>query len=168
MNSIHHFIRYILYMNVSLVDRAFSSIGYERHHNAMLPINTRKEFIDKKCKENLELPPYFEHMKSLNLCGTAATAWNLTATPLVMEAFQQHHSEALMLDVRGVSAFMGAHIPLSVAMPELWYRLLQAGSLIIQKTLSLLQIINRSADGRRHPMSFHIKKPSMWPVLMTG
>jgi hydroxyacylglutathione hydrolase len=101
-----------------MADREFSSIGYERQHNPMLKIESRDEFIDKKCRENHEMPPYFERMEALNLSGAEMAGRNLTATPLTIEAFTAQQEHCLVLDVRSVSAFMGAHIPNSLAMPE--------------------------------------------------
>ena len=101
-----------------MADREFSSIGYERKHNPMLQIDSRDEFIQTKCRENHEMPPYFEHMEALNLSGAEMVNRNLTATPFTIEAFTTLQKDCLVLDVRSVSAFMGAHIPNSLAMPE--------------------------------------------------
>lgn len=102
----------------NMADREFSSIGYERQNNPMLLIESRDKFIERKCRENHEMPPYFERMEALNLSGAEITRRNLTATPLSIEAFTAHQDHCLLLDVRSVSAFMGAHIPGSLAMPE--------------------------------------------------
>lgn len=101
-----------------MADREFSSIGYERQHNPMLQIDSRDAFIEQKCSEKHEIPPYFERMEALNLSGAEMVNRNLTATPLTIEAFTALQKDGLVLDVRSVSAFMGAHIPHSLAMPE--------------------------------------------------
>ncbi len=101
-----------------MADREFSSIGYERQHNPMLKIDSRDAFIEQKCSEKHEMPPYFERMEALNLSGADRLKGSQSVMPMTIEAFTEQQSDCLVLDVRGVSAFMGAHIPGSLAMPE--------------------------------------------------
>lgn len=101
----------------NMADREFSSIGYERRNNPMLQCKSRQEFIDRKLQEHHYQPPYFREMERLNLQGGTATKRVLIPSALAPPAFRKLPTETVTVDVRGISSFLGAHIPGSIALP---------------------------------------------------
>lgn len=101
----------------NMADREFSSIGYERRNNPMLQISSRQEFISQKVQEHHYQPPYFREMERLNLQGGSATRRVLTPAALSPPAFKKLPKQTVTVDVRGISSFLGAHLPGSLALP---------------------------------------------------
>lgn len=101
----------------NMADREFSSIGYERRNNPMVKIRSRQKFINQKGQEHHYQPPYFREMERLNLEGGVATTAVLTPTALSPTAFKDLPDKTVTVDVRGISSFLGAHIPGSLALP---------------------------------------------------
>lgn len=102
----------------SMADREFSTVGYERLSNPMLRIDDRNAFIAKKLAEHHDQPPYFRLMERLNLEGGGPTARVITPPALDMQEFERVSEETMTIDVRGVTAILGAHIPDSLAVPH--------------------------------------------------
>ena len=100
-----------------MAEREITTIGYERRHNPRLAIDDRDEFIEAKLAENHDMPPYFEHMEALNLAGAEPMPRFLRPAPLTREAVKRRRDRAVVLDVRSASAFLGAHLPESIALP---------------------------------------------------
>lgn len=100
-----------------MADREFSSIGYERRYSPMLQISSRQKFIDQKVQEHHYQPPYFREMERLNLQGGEPTRRVLTPAALSPPVFKKLPEQTVTVDVRGVSSFLGAHIPGSYALP---------------------------------------------------
>ncbi|WP_193163211.1 MBL fold metallo-hydrolase [Microbulbifer hainanensis] len=101
----------------NMADRDFSTLGYERENNPMLQIEERKEFIAKKLAEHHEQPPYFRNMEQLNLSGGAPAARLVTPAALGPDDLERLSESAVMVDVRGVTAYLGSHLPGSLALP---------------------------------------------------
>ncbi|GAA5525551.1 hydroxyacylglutathione hydrolase [Microbulbifer aestuariivivens] len=106
----------------NIADRDFSTLGYERLHNPMLQIRDREKFIASKLAEHHEKPPYFRHMEQLNLVGCRAPAQEMTPALISAADFQRLSAKPpaekpLVVDVRGVTAYLGAHLPGSLAIP---------------------------------------------------
>lgn len=101
----------------NMADREFSSLGYERRFNPMLQIQSRDTFIAKKVAEHHYQPPYFRQMEKLNLHGASAAPRVITPRPLTPKQFRELSSETAIIDARTVSAFLGAHLPGSLAIP---------------------------------------------------
>lgn len=101
----------------NMADRDFSTLGYERVNNPMLLITDREKFIARKVAEHHEQPPYFHNMEQLNLDGSAPAA--RVVTPPVLDADDVHRliEKAEVIDVRSASAYQGAHLPGSLAIP---------------------------------------------------
>ncbi|QIL89832.1 MBL fold metallo-hydrolase [Microbulbifer sp. SH-1] len=100
-----------------MADRDFSTIGYERHNNPMLQFDRREAFVQAKLEEHHNQPPYFRVMERINLVGAAPASPLLTPRVLDMPSFDGVAGRAVLLDVRGISAFLGAHVPGSLALP---------------------------------------------------
>lgn len=98
-----------------MADRDFSTIGMERRSNQRLRIEDRDAFIDAKLAEHHYQPPYFRHMERLNVVGAPPLPRPPAPAPLTAEAFEA--AGGVPIDVRGITAFLGAHLPGSLAMP---------------------------------------------------
>lgn len=102
----------------NMADREFSTLGYERRHNPMLQIGDRDAFIAKKLAEHHYQPPYFRLMGRLNSEGAAAPRHPLSPRPLDVGEVERLAREAVLVDVRGTAAYLGAHPPRSLDLPE--------------------------------------------------
>ncbi len=102
----------------AMADREVSTIGYERRNNPRLGISDREEFIDAKVAEHHRQPPYFRAMEQGNLEGASAISEPARPAALKVPEFLEAAQHATVLDVRSESAFLGAHVPGSVATPE--------------------------------------------------
>lgn len=101
----------------SMADREFSTIGHERINNPMLRIRRRDEFIERKLAEHHDQPPYFRHVERLNLEGCEAVSQPIAPRPLSPSELPDE-GRHILLDVRGVTDFLSAHIPGSLAIPD--------------------------------------------------
>jgi len=99
-----------------MAKRDFSTIGYERRNNRRFGQRERAVFVKEKLAEHHEQPPYFRAMERGNLDGAQAPK-DLRPTPLDVAAFAALDDDARIVDLRRASAFAGAHIPGSVAIP---------------------------------------------------
>lgn len=102
----------------AMASREISTIGYERRNNQRLQISDRDAFIQAKLAEHHRQPPYFQHMEAGNLEGASAVGASLRPAPLNTADFLEATGRATVLDVRSASAFLGAHIPGSIAIPD--------------------------------------------------
>jgi len=102
----------------AMADREISTIGYERANNPRLQISDRESFIEAKTAEHHRQPPYFRHMEAGNLEGASAVGPSLRPTALNTADFLEAAGRATVLDVRSASAFLGAHLPGSIAIPD--------------------------------------------------
>lgn len=101
-----------------MADREFSSLGYERRNNPMLQITDRDAFIRHKVGEHHYQPPYFREMERINLEGAEAATAPLAPPPLPPKAFSEVVKRgAVPVDTRGITAFLGSHVPGSLALP---------------------------------------------------
>lgn len=100
-----------------MADREFSSIGYERAHNPALQHPDRASFVEAKLAEHHEKPPYFARMEEMNTAGAGPAPRVPTPRPLSAAAFEARDGNAVLVDVRGVAAYLGAHVPGSLALP---------------------------------------------------
>ena len=102
----------------AMADREVSTIGYERANNPRLQIDDRERFIDAKVAEHHRQPPYFRYMEAGNLEGAAPIDRPLQPAALDAAAFEASSDGPVVLDVRSASAWLGAHLPGSLAIPE--------------------------------------------------
>ncbi len=101
-----------------MADRNFSTIGYERAHNAMLQVSGEAEFVSRKLEECHYKPPYFHKMEQYNLSGTPPMDGPPSSPPIGVDEFAQATEDGMVVvDVRSPEAFAGAHVPGSLALP---------------------------------------------------
>ena len=102
----------------NMADREFSTIGYERRNNPMLRMEERKRFIETKVEEHHYQPPYFRLMEKMNLEGGPRLDAAFMPPALAPAAWKKAAPGATILDVRGIAAYLGAHLPGSIALPD--------------------------------------------------
>jgi hydroxyacylglutathione hydrolase len=100
-----------------MADRDISTIGHEKANNPRLRIRDRNEFIEAKIAEHHDYPPYFREMEQQNLAGAPAIERPLAPTPLTPALVDELSADAIVVDVRSPSAFLGAHLPDSLSLP---------------------------------------------------
>src|SRR5690606_23018939 len=96
----------------------FSTLGYERRHNPLLQLGNRDAFIARKLAEHHYQPPYFRLMERLNSEGASPPPHPLTPPPLDAGEVERFGRDAVLVDVRGTAAWLGAHPPRSLDLPE--------------------------------------------------
>jgi hydroxyacylglutathione hydrolase len=101
----------------NMADREFSTLGYERRHNPMLQIRSRRDFIESKLGEHHYLPPYFRNMECLNLEGAPPPRRVFVPAVISASEVEALSASVTIVDLRGVAAFLGAHLPGSLALP---------------------------------------------------
>jgi len=102
----------------AMAAREVSTIGYERSNNPRLRITDRDEFIAAKLAEQHETPPYFRYMERGNLAGADDVQGSLRPPALSAPAVKELGNDVVFVDVRSPSAFLGAHLPQSLSLPE--------------------------------------------------
>lgn len=101
-----------------MASREVSTIGHEKANNPRLRIRDREDFIAAKLAENHERPPYFEYMEKGNLVGAPPLPASLQPPPLTPHTVSEMADDSVLVDVRSPSAFLGAHLPSSLSLPE--------------------------------------------------
>ena len=95
-----------------------STIGYERHHNPSLAIESEDAFVSEAIAKLGPQPPNFENIVAINRGPlTAAAVEALPITPRQVE--HERRDGALIVDVRTDLQFDGAHIPGAVSITTL-------------------------------------------------
>lgn len=102
----------------AMVDRGFSTLGYERKHNPRLQLVDREEFVRFKVNEHHYQPPYFRQMENHNANGAPLLGRLPRPRPYDVPHFEQAIDAGMVvLDTRSPEAFAGAYIPGSLAVP---------------------------------------------------
>ena len=103
---------------VDIIDHGTTSIGYEQRTNPVLGIE-KEDFVRRKMEEHHYIPPYFRTMETYNRDGPPALSRIPPIRPLSLQDFVQQQKEgAQFVDIRGPSAFAGAHVPGSLSIWE--------------------------------------------------
>ena len=98
--------------------REVSTIGHEKANNPRFALGDRDIFIDAKLSENHEQPPYFRYMEQGNLAGADPVRASLLPPPMTPGDLKNETGTTVLVDVRSASAFLGAHLPSSLSLPE--------------------------------------------------
>jgi hydroxyacylglutathione hydrolase len=96
--------------------RELSTIGLERLANPRLQLESREAFVEAKLAEEHVMPPYFRRMEELNARGAEPMPEPLLPPALGIDDFARIADSAVVLDVRGTEAYLGAHVPGSLAL----------------------------------------------------
>jgi len=126
----------------TMSDIVISTIGYERSTNPMLGI-MREEFIERKKRENIPLPPYFARMADHNLKGPQLLEPNLVK-PMDALRFANVVMDCTVVDTRSPLSFAGGHIKDSY---NIWLRgLPNFAGWILDYDRDILLITERQED----------------------
>jgi hydroxyacylglutathione hydrolase len=98
--------------------REVSTIGHEKANNPRFGIRNRDAFIEAKLAENHAHPPYFRHMEQGNLSGADPIGASVLPPPMTPDDLKSEAGDTVLVDVRSTSAFLGAHLPSSLSIPE--------------------------------------------------
>lgn len=90
-----------------------STVGYEMLYNGALAVNDRQQFIASLTTNMPPAPDHFSRCSEINRRGPALVGTLATPGPLPPHHFREAMAEerALVLDIRGYSAFGGQHVP---------------------------------------------------------
>ncbi len=91
-----------------VADLPVSTIGYERATNPMLNLS-KEEFIERKIKEMLPLPPYFAKMADDNQNGPPPLDQK-RIMPLDAAVFEKSMTGCILVDTRSPYSFASGHI----------------------------------------------------------
>ncbi len=126
----------------TMSDIAISTIGYERATNPLLGL-TREEFIERKKRENIPLPPYFARMADHNMKGPLLLEHDLVK---LMDAptFANVMADCTVVDTRSPLSFAGGHIKGSY---NIWLRgLPKFAGWILDYVRDILLVTERQED----------------------
>ena len=93
-----------------------STIGFERHHNAMLAIEDEQEFVEASVAKLGAQPPNFKAIVALNH-GPLLTDGVELARLFPHELEQRRDAGAVVVDVRTDRQFDEGHVPGSISVP---------------------------------------------------
>jgi hydroxyacylglutathione hydrolase len=93
-----------------------STIGFERHHNAMLAIDDEQQFVDASVAKLGAQPPNFRAIVALNH-GPLLTGAVAPASLFPHELERRLRDGALVVDVRTELQFAEGHVPGSISIP---------------------------------------------------
>src|SRR5580704_8735382 len=93
-----------------------STIGFERHHNAMLAIDDEQEFVDASVAKLGAQPPNFKAIVELNH-GPLLTDGIELARLFPGQLEERQREGALVIDVRTDTQFAEGHVPGSISIP---------------------------------------------------
>ncbi|MEH6712580.1 MAG: rhodanese-like domain-containing protein [Paraglaciecola polaris] len=101
-----------------MAEREFSTVQHEIMNNPLMGINERAEFIQHKITEHHYTPPYFSDMERLNMQGAPAhTTFQMTPSVQVEQLKNMYQKGYVLIDVRPIESYLGAHIPNSCCLP---------------------------------------------------
>ncbi len=97
----------------SIGDRKTSTVGYERLHNPKLQVSSEDEFVRVVMASLPEPPVYYSRMKRVNAEGPPVLGCFPAVRPMDASRLREEKDAegTLVLDVREIEAFGGAHVP---------------------------------------------------------
>jgi len=99
----------------AIADRPWSTLGLERALSPRLQLADREAFVAQVAR-SLPVPLYFERMEEWNLAGPPLLSGLPVPQALSAAQFAQEAENAVVLDLRSMEAFAGAHIPGALSM----------------------------------------------------
>ena len=93
--------------------RPTSTIGYERQNNRFLRMTDKATFVEELLSALPDVPSYYPHMKRVNRQGPPVLGQLPFLQTLSVSQFEDEMQkpDTLILDLREIVAFGGAHIP---------------------------------------------------------
>jgi hydroxyacylglutathione hydrolase len=96
----------------------FSTIGFERRHNALLTIDDIETFVRRLLDDQPAYPRYFARMRPINQHGPAPLGRIPPPTPLrTDEAKQLLDGDGLAVDLRSYADYAAGHVPGAFSIP---------------------------------------------------
>lgn len=95
----------------SIGDRTTTTLGYERRHNPRLRIDNEDEFVRDVLASQTPAPRYYPVMKQVNANDPPSAPADALLPLDAGQVVRLQQEGALVLDVREIEAFGGAHIP---------------------------------------------------------
>jgi hydroxyacylglutathione hydrolase len=95
-------------------DHEFTTIGYERLSNPLLQLS-KQEFIDRKVREHLYLPPYFRMMERVNKEGAPLVHQIPDLRVWSVSGLWNMRDTAQIVDIRSPTSFAGGFVPGSLS-----------------------------------------------------
>ncbi len=127
----------------TMSDIAISTIGYERAATPILGL-TREEFIERKTREDIPLPPYFARMADNNLNGPPLLLPG-QVEPMDAPAFAKVMADCIVVDTRSPLSFACGHIKGSY---NIWLHGLPSfGGWILDYEKDILLVTERREDA---------------------
>ena len=102
---------------VSMEDRPYSTLGYEKAYNPVLQVNSKEELIETFGYMRIK-PQYFERMEELNVKGAPFLGEEVILNALTVKEVKEMMEDILLIDVRTKEAYFGGHIPGSIYMSK--------------------------------------------------
>jgi hydroxyacylglutathione hydrolase len=94
----------------SIGDRPATTIGYERRYNERLRPKSEEEFVTDLLTGLPPAPTYYPRLKEVNAAGPAPLGCLAETKPMPPAEFEEQANDALILDIRSIEAFAGAHL----------------------------------------------------------
>jgi hydroxyacylglutathione hydrolase len=131
-----------------IVDRDFSTLGYERKNNPRLRLG-REDFIAAKVAEQHYQPPYFRRMEQANLGDGAELSALPPGWPMEVAEFRDRaaNTDAQVLDLRNDQAIAGGCLPRSFSIPI--DMLASFGGWFLDWTRPILLVLEHRGDYER-------------------
>lgn len=95
-------------------DHEITTVGYERLSNPLLQLS-QEEFIERKVKEHLYLPPYFSTMERLNKKGAPQVHQLPELRAWTVAELRKAPGTAQVVDIRSPTSFAGGFVPGSLS-----------------------------------------------------
>lgn len=101
----------------AIVDREFSTIGFEKANNVWLAMD-EDEFVKTKVNQRLTLSSYFKRCEKLNTDGPPLLSSLKPIEELEINEFEKllAHSNHRTIDTRSNTEFLNSHIPRTISM----------------------------------------------------
>ncbi|MFB0562371.1 MAG: rhodanese-like domain-containing protein [Candidatus Lokiarchaeia archaeon] len=128
-------------------DLEYTTIGYEKKTNAALQLKNKEEFVSKRSKIELEMPPYFKKMEMYNKEGPPILYGLPHLKELnIAEVKEYQKKGAQIVDARMPTAFSGGHIPNSISIWRKGLPLFVGWMLNYEDPIIFITDLNRQLD----------------------
>jgi len=102
---------------ISMDERPYSTLGYERKYNPVLQVKSKEELIESFGYMRVK-PHYFNKMEELNVKGAPFVGEEVILNALTVEEVKNMMDDIILIDVRTKESYFGGHIPGSIYMSK--------------------------------------------------